>query len=329
MTPDEALRWLDDISGLGWKLTLDRVEQALVRLGSPQRAFSAVHVAGTNGKGSCCAVVEATLLAAGLPTGRMTSPHVCRLEERVRIGGRDADPVALARWLTLVREAASDDLPITYFEAMTAAGYVGFAERGVPWGVLIATRGDRTRKERALTRLDVVSAKGGVYAVKTTQADVFGRRSRITLGGTYRGQGRIKESALHYGGIEAALWVPIHWLLRAGLSAQWAITPAPAPEGKTLCCSTFEVSPRIRAEVSRGTFRPMAEAGFILFWPAGNLEGEPVTIRNVTAGFDVGGGLIVTPERTRRIGISATGLFGALAGIGPHVRIRVAAEVRF
>ncbi len=221
-------------------------------------------------------------------------------------------------------EADSDSAPVAASALLGA-----LAERGVPWGVLIATRGDRTRKERALTRLDVVSAKVGVYAVKTTQADVFGRRSRITLGGTYRGQGRIKESALHYGGIEAALWVPIHWLLRAGLSAQWAITPAPAPEGKTLWCSTFEVSPRIRAEVSRGTFRPMAEAGFILFWPAGNLEGEPVTIRNVTAGFDVGGGLIVTPERTRRIGISATGLFGALAGIGPHVRIRVAAEVRF
>mgnify|MGYP007046915650 CR=1 FL=1 len=203
------------------------------------------------------------------------------------------------------------------------------AERGVPWGVLIATREDRAREERPLTRLDVVSAKVGVYTAQTSQADQFGRRARIALGVTYRGQGRIREDALHYGGLEAALWVPIHWLLRAGLSAQWAITPRAPPEGKTVCCSTFELSPRLRAEVSRGTFRPMAEAGFLLFWPAGNLEGQPVTIRDVTAGFDVGGGLVVTPERTRRLGISATGLFGALAGIGPHVRIRVAAELRF
>ena len=215
-------------------------------------------------------------------------------------------------------------------DAVAASALLGaLAERGVPWGVLIATRDDRTRQERALTRLDVVSAKVGVYTAKTTQADVFGRRTRIAVGATYRGQERIRESALHYVGVEATLWVPIHWLLRAGLSAQWAITPREAPEGKTVCCSTFELSPRLRAEVSRGTFRPMAEAGFLLFWPAGNLEGEPVTIRNVTAGFDVGGGLIVTPERTRRIGISATGLFGALAGIGPHVRIRLAAEIRF
>lgn len=212
----------------------------------------------------------------------------------------------------------------------TAAVLASMAEKGIAWGVLIAVRSDRTRKERALTRLDLVRAEAGVYTTHTDRTDVFGRRARVAVGGIYRGQGRIRESALHYGGVDVAVWVPIHWLLRAGLSAQWAITPREPPEGKTVCCSTFEVSPRLRAEMSRGTFRPFGEAGFLLFWPAGNLEGQAVTIRNVTAGFDVGGGLVITPpDPARRFGVSATGLFGALAGIGPHVRIRVAAEVRF
>lgn len=215
-------------------------------------------------------------------------------------------------------------------DAVAASAVLGaLAERGVPWGVLVATRSDRERTDRALTRLDVVAAQAGVYTAKTSQADVFGRRARIAGGLIYRGQARTKESSLHYVGVDVAAWVPIHWLLRVGLSAQWAITPREAPEGKSVCCSTVELSPRLRAEMSRGLVRPFGEVGFLLFWPAGNLEGEPITIRHVAPGFDVGGGLVVTPEPSRRVGLSATGLFGALAGIGPHVRIRIAAEVRF
>ena len=161
MTPEEAADWLDRISGLGWRLTLDRVEEALERLGRPQDSFSAVHVAGTNGKGSCCAFVEAALLAAGLPTGRFTSPHVCRVEERVRVGGRDLDPHDLALCLTRVREAAADDLPITYFEAMTAAGYLAFADGGVTLAAVEVGLGGRLDATRTcVPAVSVITSVG-------------------------------------------------------------------------------------------------------------------------------------------------------------------------
>ncbi len=182
MTPDEAERWLDGISGLGWKLTLDRVVEALERLGEPQRAFSAVHVAGTNGKGSCCAFAEAMLLAAGLPTGRFTSPHVIRLQERVRIGGEDVDRESLARWLTAVRVAVRDDLPITYFEAMTAAGFLGFARSGVRWAAVEVGLGGRLDATKTcVPAVSVITTVGRDHTkvLGTTPSAIAGEKAGI------------------------------------------------------------------------------------------------------------------------------------------------------
>ena len=247
----------------------------------------------------------------------------------------DAIPLRAGVAALAIADAPGLDAGLRAIEASaptpaTAAVLAAMAERRVPWGVLVAVRSDRKRTDRTLTRLDLIGAEATVYSAYRGRADVFGRRVRMTGGAVYRGQSRFKESALHYAGLEAAVWVPIHWLLRAGLSAQWAITPRAPPEGKTVCCSTFELSPRLRAEVGRGVLRPFGEAGLLVFWPAGNLEGQAVTIRDITGGFDVGGGAVLTPPGpATRAGISLTGLFGALAGIGPHVRIRIAAEVRF
>ncbi len=132
MTPEQAHAWLDSITGRGWKLELDRIGAALSRLGDPQDDWRAVHVAGTNGKGSTCAFVEGIVQAASVPTGRFTSPHVVAIEERIRIDGRDRHPTELAALLSEVRTACeAADLGITYFEAMTAAAFLAFSRAGV------------------------------------------------------------------------------------------------------------------------------------------------------------------------------------------------------
>ncbi len=85
MTPLERLFALEQF---GIKLGLDNIRAILAALGNPERAYPTIHIGGTNGKGSVAAMVERGLRAAGLKTGRYTSPHLDRIEERVAIGGQ-------------------------------------------------------------------------------------------------------------------------------------------------------------------------------------------------------------------------------------------------
>ena len=77
------------------KLGLDGTRALLAGLGNPETRFAAVHVAGTNGKGSVCALVERVLRAAGRRTGLYTSPHLVDFRERIRVDGRWADEAEL------------------------------------------------------------------------------------------------------------------------------------------------------------------------------------------------------------------------------------------
>jgi dihydrofolate synthase/folylpolyglutamate synthase len=125
----------------GMALGLDRVEEALARLGSPHRGLLAVHVAGTNGKGSVSAMTESIARAAGLRTGLYTSPHLCRIAERIRLDGEPIDDDALARVLGLVEDRC--EVPLTFFELLTIAAFTAFAEAGVDVAVLEVGLGGR------------------------------------------------------------------------------------------------------------------------------------------------------------------------------------------
>ncbi|MGQ0733687.1 MAG: bifunctional folylpolyglutamate synthase/dihydrofolate synthase, partial [Acidobacteriota bacterium] len=124
MTPRERLFTLELF---GIKLGLDNIRTLVDALDRPDRAWAAVHVAGTNGKGSVTAMVERGLRAAGHRTGRYTSPHLASIEERVALDGRSVDAVtfdqAAADVLAVVdRLRASGKLqaPPTFFETTTA-----------------------------------------------------------------------------------------------------------------------------------------------------------------------------------------------------------------
>jgi dihydrofolate synthase/folylpolyglutamate synthase len=131
---------LQEVRAQGVLLGLERVRLALERLGAPERRVPAVHIAGTNGKGSVAAITDAILRRAGLRTGLFTSPHLIRFTERIRIDGDEIDGEHLAR---LDQAVASTQVPLTFFEVATVLAFLAFAEAGVELVVLEAGLGGR------------------------------------------------------------------------------------------------------------------------------------------------------------------------------------------
>jgi len=113
---------------LGMRLGLEPMRAACARAGHPERAFAAVHVTGTNGKGSVCAMVDAIAREQGMKTGLYTSPHLCRFAERIRIGGEPIGDDALTDVLTRVLDSAPE---LSFFETATLAAFTAFREAGV------------------------------------------------------------------------------------------------------------------------------------------------------------------------------------------------------
>lgn len=125
----------------GMELGLDRVREALAALGDPHAAVPAVHVAGTNGKGSVCAMVESVARTAGLRTGLYTSPHLSRFAERIRIGGEMIGDAAFERALAAALSGVPS--PLTFFEALTVAAFVAFRDAGVDLAIVEVGLGGR------------------------------------------------------------------------------------------------------------------------------------------------------------------------------------------
>jgi dihydrofolate synthase/folylpolyglutamate synthase len=135
-----ATRWVESLSpwpadGFG----TERMRALLRGLGEPQERFPAIHVVGTNGKSTTTRLTEALLLDAGLAVGSYLSPHVRGWEERIRVGGEEAD---FEEAVAAVRPAAKS-LDATQFEALTAAALLAFAAAEVDVAVVEAGLGGR------------------------------------------------------------------------------------------------------------------------------------------------------------------------------------------
>lgn len=123
---------------------LENLRQVLSERGNPQLDFPSILIVGTNGKGSTAALLEAMLRAHELTTGLFTSPHLVRVEERIRIGGLPVDSQVLERHLRVF----DADPDLTYFETLTAAAFTVFSEAEIDVAVLEAGMGgswDATR----------------------------------------------------------------------------------------------------------------------------------------------------------------------------------------
>jgi dihydrofolate synthase/folylpolyglutamate synthase len=146
----DSLAWLFALEQFGIKFGLHNISTLVARLGHPERAFRSVHVAGTNGKGSVTAMVDAALRAAGHRSARYTSPHLVDLSERFVIDGRAVPDDALRTVTAEIRhtvdalraEGALDVQP-TFFEATTAIAFELFRRAGIDIAVLEVGLGGR------------------------------------------------------------------------------------------------------------------------------------------------------------------------------------------
>ncbi len=140
------------------KFGLERIAAVLEELGNPHRACRFVHVAGTNGKGSTCALIESALRAAGQRTGLYTSPHLVEPTERIQIAGRPVSSDQFTAAFDRVHQAAEQlldrgaiDLHPTYFETVTAMAFVLFQEMLVETVVLEVGLGGRLDATNVVT----------------------------------------------------------------------------------------------------------------------------------------------------------------------------------
>jgi dihydrofolate synthase / folylpolyglutamate synthase len=132
------------------KFNLENITILLEQLGRPERTFASIHIAGTNGKGSTAAFTESILREAGFRTGLNTSPHLERINERIKINGEEISDALFADIFTRVHEAIEELLADgklrvhpTYFECVTAVAFEAFARGRVEFAIVEVGLGGR------------------------------------------------------------------------------------------------------------------------------------------------------------------------------------------
>lgn len=144
MNLSEALDFIHATSWQGSRLGLERIEELMELLGNPQKQLRFIHVAGTNGKGSVCAMLSEILTRAGYRTGLYTSPHLFRINERMKINGTDITDEELTDLAERVKPLVDGmaDQP-TEFERITAMALLYFRQKGCDAVVLEVGLGGR------------------------------------------------------------------------------------------------------------------------------------------------------------------------------------------
>mgnify|MGYP001481966497 CR=1 FL=1 len=186
----------------GVRLELDWMGGAVAHRGHPERDVPVVHVAGTNGKGSVCALIERALREAGYRTGDLASPHLHQFTERVRIDGEPLSEAEVAERLRELRSALPSMPPLTFFEIATLMAFETFRDRacdvaeaegvearGVPGEERRQALGDQREPVEPLPdRLEArgaqVSREGalGIVAAVEEQVEVGSLAEEVPLG---------------------------------------------------------------------------------------------------------------------------------------------------
>ncbi|HEX2778806.1 MAG TPA: folylpolyglutamate synthase/dihydrofolate synthase family protein [Gemmatimonadaceae bacterium] len=135
----------------GVKPGLERTEAILEAVGAPHRRLRVFHVAGTNGKGSVCATLDAILRAKGLRVGRYTSPHLVDFRERILVDGQPIGEVEVTRWLR-EQQRLIERLEATFFEATTALAFAHFDHAAVDVAVVETGLGGRLDSTNVVAR---------------------------------------------------------------------------------------------------------------------------------------------------------------------------------
>ncbi|OGB88822.1 hypothetical protein A2625_02115 [candidate division WOR-1 bacterium RIFCSPHIGHO2_01_FULL_53_15] len=151
------MKHLQFLEKFGINLGLDRIKLLLEHLDNPHLKFKSIHVAGTNGKGSTCAMIASILKEAGYKVGLYTSPHLFQYNERIKINGKDISDKEFAEGLARIKrisrkEPGSFGRP-TVFEALTALAFWYFAKKKVDYAVVEVGLGGRLDATNVITPL--------------------------------------------------------------------------------------------------------------------------------------------------------------------------------
>jgi len=140
----DTLEWLYSLEARGEIYKLERMERAMALIGDPHLRLRAIHIAGTKGKGSVAAMLDSCLRAAGYRCGLHTSPHLIRLNERIRIDGAEIPSDLMLDYIDRLRAIFErDGLDLTFFEFTVAMTFLYFAEAGVEIAVIETGLGGR------------------------------------------------------------------------------------------------------------------------------------------------------------------------------------------
>lgn len=163
MNVSAALDWLFSTQFFGIKLGLENTGKLLAAADVDQPDATVVHVAGTNGKGSTCAMIEALARAQGYATGLFTSPHLVEFSERIRVNGQMISPEALAEEITFLKQLAEAwEQPPTFFELALAIALRHFRKSGVNFIILETGLGGRLDATNAVPKDIAVLAPIGL-----------------------------------------------------------------------------------------------------------------------------------------------------------------------
>ena len=157
MNYNEAIAYLynsrppfHQVGAAAYKPGLENTLRLMAHVGNPHEVLKAVHVAGTNGKGSTSHLIAAALQAAGLRVGLFTSPHLVSLTERIRVNGKPIPEETVAAFVT-EHKAFLDELQPSFFETMTALGFWYFVQQNVDIAVIETGLGGRLDSTNVLT----------------------------------------------------------------------------------------------------------------------------------------------------------------------------------
>lgn len=151
----QTLKYLNSLEPLGIRPGLKRIRALLKALGNPEKCYPSLHVAGTNGKGSTCAMLESILTEAGYKVGLYTSPHLIRFNERIRVSKRDISDRGLVKCVEAARNAVkkTGGIKPTFFEFTTAVAFHYFKKQKIDIAVIETGMGGRLDATNVLNPL--------------------------------------------------------------------------------------------------------------------------------------------------------------------------------
>ena len=187
MNASAALDWLFSTQFFGIKLGLENTRKLLTAAGADRTDATVVHVAGTNGKGSTCAMIEALARAKGYKTGLFTSPHLVEFAERIRVNGEMISRDTLAAEISFMKNLAEGwEQPPTFFELALAVALRHFISNGADFIILETGLGGRLDATNALRKDISVLAPIGLdhqQYLGNTLAEIAGEKAAITAPG--------------------------------------------------------------------------------------------------------------------------------------------------